>query len=82
MKHIGLAAAGLLLSSCATSSLVLLPDDDGSQGALAVLEAECARLIPLGRPQWVVEPVAPRLRRPTSPASRLWTARQAPVVRT
>ena len=40
MKHIGLAAAGLLLSGCATSSLVLLPDDDGSQGALAVLEAD------------------------------------------
>ena len=34
------AAAGLLLSGCATSSLVLLPDDDGRQGSLAVLEAE------------------------------------------
>jgi OOP family OmpA-OmpF porin len=33
------AAAGLLLSGCATSSLVLLPDDDGRQGSLAVLEA-------------------------------------------
>ena len=40
MRRIGLAAAGLLLSGCATSSLVLLPDDDGSQGALAVLEAD------------------------------------------
>lgn len=34
-----LPAAGLLLGGCATSSLVLLPDDDGSQGSLAVLEA-------------------------------------------
>lgn len=32
-------AAGLLLGGCATSSLVLLPDDDGHQGSLAVLEA-------------------------------------------
>jgi outer membrane protein OmpA-like peptidoglycan-associated protein len=29
----------LLLGGCATSSLVLLPDDEGSQGAVAVLEA-------------------------------------------
>lgn len=29
-----------LLGGCATSSLVLLPDDDGGQGSLAVLEAE------------------------------------------
>lgn len=34
------AAASLLLSGCATSSLVLLPDDDGHQGSLAVLEAD------------------------------------------
>lgn len=34
-----LSAAGLLLGGCATSSLVLLPDDDGGQGSLAVLEA-------------------------------------------
>ena len=34
-----LAAACLLLGGCATSSLVLLPDDDGIQGSLAVLEA-------------------------------------------
>ena len=33
------AAAALLLSGCATSSLVLLPDDEGHQGAVAVLEA-------------------------------------------
>lgn len=35
----GLAAAALLLGGCATSSLVLLPDDEGHQGAVAVLEA-------------------------------------------
>jgi len=29
----------LLLGGCATSSLVLLPDDEGSQGSVAVLEA-------------------------------------------
>lgn len=29
----------LMLSGCATSSLVLLPDDDGNQGSVAVLEA-------------------------------------------
>ena len=34
-----LAAACLLLSGCATSSLVLLPDDEGHQGQVAVLEA-------------------------------------------
>jgi outer membrane protein OmpA-like peptidoglycan-associated protein len=34
-----LAAASLLLSGCATSSLVLLPDDEGHQGSVAVLEA-------------------------------------------
>ncbi|HET9353817.1 MAG TPA: OmpA family protein [Sphingomicrobium sp.] len=34
-----LPAAGFLLGGCATSSLVLLPDDDGRQGSLAVLEA-------------------------------------------
>jgi outer membrane protein OmpA-like peptidoglycan-associated protein len=34
-----LAAASLLLGGCATPSLVLLPDDDGRQGSLAVLEA-------------------------------------------
>ncbi|HEU0311184.1 MAG TPA: OmpA family protein [Sphingomicrobium sp.] len=39
MKHIGLVAAGLLLGGCATSSLVLLPDEDGGQGSVAVLEA-------------------------------------------
>lgn len=40
MRWPGLAAAGLLLGGCATSSLVLLPDDDGHQGSLAVLEAK------------------------------------------
>ena len=34
------AVVGLLLGGCATSSLVLLPDDDGQQGAVAVLEAD------------------------------------------
>lgn len=33
------ALVSLLLASCATSSLVLLPDDEGHQGAVAVLEA-------------------------------------------
>jgi OOP family OmpA-OmpF porin len=32
------AAACLSLAGCATSSLVLLPDDEGHQGAVAVLE--------------------------------------------
>jgi len=36
----GIAAAGLLLGGCATSSLVLLPDDEGHQGSVAVLEAK------------------------------------------
>ena len=40
MRWPGLAAAALLLAGCATSSLVLLPDDDGRQGSLAVLEAD------------------------------------------
>ena len=34
-----IVAGALLLGGCATSSLVLLPDDDGQQGAVAVLEA-------------------------------------------
>lgn len=34
------AAAFLLLGGCATSSLVLLPDDEGHQGSVAVLEAD------------------------------------------
>ena len=34
-----LPLAALLVSGCATSSLVLLPDDEGQQGAVAVLEA-------------------------------------------
>jgi outer membrane protein OmpA-like peptidoglycan-associated protein len=34
------ASAGLLLAGCATSSLVLLPDEEGHQGAVAVLEAD------------------------------------------
>lgn len=39
MSMARLAAAFLLLSGCATSSLVLLPDDEGHQGSVAVLEA-------------------------------------------
>ena len=40
MRAIRLAAACLLLGGCATSSLVLLPDDEGHQGSIAVLEAD------------------------------------------
>ena len=40
MRTVRLAAACLLLGGCATSSLVLLPDDEGHQGAVAVLEAD------------------------------------------
>lgn len=39
MRKIRLTAACLLLGGCATSSLVMLPDDEGHQGAVAVLEA-------------------------------------------
>lgn len=39
MIRAGLAGACLLLGGCATSSLVLLPDEDGGQGSVAVLEA-------------------------------------------
>ena len=35
-----LPIAALLLGGCATSSLVLLPDEEGQQGAVAVLEAD------------------------------------------
>jgi len=38
MRKVRLATACLLLGGCATSSLVLLPDDEGHQGAVAVLE--------------------------------------------
>lgn len=40
MRSAGIAAASLLLGGCATSSLVLLPDDEGQQGSVAVLEAK------------------------------------------
>jgi len=40
MSRALMALAGLLLAGCATSSLVLLPDDEGHQGAVAVLEAD------------------------------------------
>lgn len=35
-----IAFAGLLLGGCATSSLVLLPDEEGHQGSVAVLEVK------------------------------------------
>ena len=40
MRSARLVAACLLLGGCATSSLVLLPDEEGHQGSVAVLEAE------------------------------------------
>ena len=40
MSSMRVVAACLLLGGCATSSLVLLPDDEGHQGAVAVLEAD------------------------------------------
>jgi len=40
LKYAGIATASLLLGGCATSSLVLLPDDEGHQGSVAVLEAK------------------------------------------
>lgn len=40
MTRAAIAAASILLiGGCATSSLVLLPDDEGQQGSVAVLEA-------------------------------------------
>ena len=38
MSRLAAAAACLALGACATSSLVLLPDEEGQQGAVAVLE--------------------------------------------
>lgn len=40
MSRLKIIAACLLLGGCATSSLVLLPDDNGHVGAVAVLEAD------------------------------------------
>jgi outer membrane protein OmpA-like peptidoglycan-associated protein len=40
MRSARLVAAILLLAGCATSSLVLLPDDEGHQGSVAILEAD------------------------------------------
>lgn len=40
MRSARLVAACLLLAGCATSSLVLLPDDEGHQGSVAILEAD------------------------------------------
>ncbi len=42
MIRVGIAITLLALGGCATSSLVLLPDDDGHQGAVAVLESDGA----------------------------------------
>lgn len=39
MSRALLIGAPFLLSACATSSLVLMPDDEGHQGSVAVLEA-------------------------------------------
>jgi hypothetical protein len=39
MIRAAIIAVPVLLAGCATSSLVLLPDDAGSQGAVAVLES-------------------------------------------
>jgi outer membrane protein OmpA-like peptidoglycan-associated protein len=39
MIRAGLAVFVIALGGCATSSLVLLPDDEGHQGAVAVLES-------------------------------------------
>ena len=40
MSRKAVVAGFLLLGGCATSSLVLLPDDEGHQGQVAVLEAD------------------------------------------
>lgn len=39
MSRAAVVAAALLLAGCATSSMVLLPDDEGHLGSVAVLEA-------------------------------------------
>lgn len=39
MSRAWMIASALTLGGCATSSLVLMPDDEGHQGAVAVLEA-------------------------------------------
>jgi outer membrane protein OmpA-like peptidoglycan-associated protein len=39
MNRAAIFASALMLSGCATSSLVLLPDDEGHTGTIAVLEA-------------------------------------------
>lgn len=40
MNRVALSLTALLLGGCATSSLVLLPDDEGHPGAVAVLESK------------------------------------------
>ena len=39
MSRLAIAAVAVTLSGCATSSLVLLPDEGGGQGSVAILEA-------------------------------------------
>ena len=39
MTRAAILGSALLLGGCATSSLVLMPDDEGHQGSVAVLEA-------------------------------------------
>lgn len=40
MIRLAVALAGFALTGCATSSLVLLPDESGEQGAVAILETD------------------------------------------
>jgi outer membrane protein OmpA-like peptidoglycan-associated protein len=40
VRHLSLAGLALALAGCASPSLVLLPDDEGHQGAVAVLETD------------------------------------------
>ncbi len=40
MTRLAVAAMAAALTGCATSSLVLLPDDGGGQGSVAILEAD------------------------------------------
>jgi outer membrane protein OmpA-like peptidoglycan-associated protein len=39
MMRVAIPVAAVMLGGCATSSLVLLPDEDGGQGAVAILES-------------------------------------------
>jgi hypothetical protein len=46
MRGSGLLASTLLLAGCAGPSLLLLPDEDGTQGKVAVLESGGRRETP------------------------------------